>query len=338
MVFAALGGFLADSIFSQSTREGAAQVNPRPGAPEPLKDAFTLVVLPDTQGYTTQAPGTFFSQTRWIAEHAKALNITFVLQVGDVVENNRDEEWTLVRRAFAALDGRVPYAIALGNHDLGPDGQAANRQSPFGRFFPLDQWRKQATFGGVYDREPDRPDNSYHRFSAGGKKWLVLALEFGPRTDVLRWADEIVEKHSDHLVIVVTHAYLDSDGRRFDRRFPEQRYSATKYPLAKDGDVCDGEDIWRKLIEPHANMRLVICGHMGTAVHRIAKGRHGNVVHEMLCDYQYEPNGGNGWLRLMQFLRDGDTVRVTDYSPVLGKVNAYGQASFEFRLSGGERR
>jgi hypothetical protein len=44
-------------------------------------------------------------------------------------------------------------------------------------------------------------------------------------------------------------------------------------------------------------------------------GVHGNAVHEIVVNYQFTVNGGNGLIRLMEFLPDGKTVRVKTYSP-----------------------
>ena len=53
----------------------------------------------------------------------------------------------------------------------------------------------------------------------------------------------------------------------------------------------------------------------------------------MLCDYQQAPNGGSGFLRLMQFLPDGVTVRVEDYSPTLDRVSDKPLSKFELKLA-----
>ena len=47
-------------------------------------------------------------------------------------------------------------------------------------------------------------------------------------------------------------------------------------------------------------------------------------VYEMLACYQDYPNGGNGWLRTIEFVQDGgvdeaDRIRVRTYSPTLDR-------------------
>ena len=53
---------------------------------------------------------------------------------------------------------------------------------------------------GNYDKEPDRAENSWHFLEAGGRKFLVLCLEFGPREDVVRWANAVVAAHPEREV------------------------------------------------------------------------------------------------------------------------------------------
>src|SRR6185295_191546 len=114
----------------------------------------------------------------------------------------------------------------------------------------------------------------YHLFEAGGRKWLILALEFSPRDDVLRWANEIVKAHPDRSAILVTHAYLRPDNTRFDRgvvtnaKGKKGNKGLDNYALAKaTGGFNDGEDMWKKLVSPQANFALVISGHVCVTGH-----------------------------------------------------------------------
>jgi len=294
---------------------------------------FSVVVLPDTQIYAWKYPELLPAQTRWIAENKAKYNIKYALHLGDVVEHNNEKEWKIARDAFSLLDGKVPYAIALGNHDIGPRGSSKNRETLFGDYFLLRDFKEWESFGGVYDKEPDKGENIYHVFRAGGRRWLVLVLEFGPRDDVLRWAGEVVGQHPDIPVILITHAYLDNDGRRYDRAIRGQHYPPQDYPIAGDrAGLNTGEDIWRKLVSKNRNTVMVISGHVCVAARLTSKGDAGNRVHQMVVDYQDQERGGNGWLRLLQFSRGGQTVHVRDYSPVLDEWSDHPDRHFDLHL------
>lgn len=274
--------------------------------PKPLpfvKGSWTLVLLPDTQHYAQKYPKIFISQTQWVVDHAAERNIAFIMSEGDVTNNNNREQWTNVKAAYSLLDGKVPYALQLGNHDFKPKA-LAKRATLANEYFPPELVQKSPAYGGVYEK--GKLDNAYYMFSAGGRNWVALSLEFTPRNGVVKWADKVLDKYADRSAIICTHAYLYYDGTRI----------GSGKPASKD-DVNLGEELWQKLVSKHANVVFVFCGHVSTSggVARLtSKGNAGNTVHQVLADYQRSPNGGDGYLRLVEFLPDGKTVQVKTYS------------------------
>jgi hypothetical protein len=285
--------------------------------------AWSLVILPDTQVYARAYPGLFHLQTQWVLENKGKHNIVYVLQNGDVTDNNVDLQWQRASQAFARLDGKIPYAIALGNHDFGPNGGTQDRTTLGNRYFPLSRFAAWPTFGGPM--EVGKIDNTFHLFRAGGQDYLILCLEFGPRDEVLAWANRIIEKHPRHKVIVMTHAYLYSDSTRYDwkSKGDEQKWNPHAYPIAAtDTTINDGQDMWDKLVKRHPNILMTINGHVlndGLGF-LTSKGDAGNTVHQMLVNYQMLAVGGGAWLRLLTFDPDG-TITVQDYSPLYETFN-----------------
>ncbi len=310
-------------------------------APAPVPGGFTLAILPDTQIYAWKYPETYPAQTKWLAENAKRYNLRYVLHVGDITQHNTNTQWQVAARAHALLDAAgIPCAITTGNHDLGPEGKATSRETAFARYFPIAKFKQWPTFGGIYDKEPERADNNFHLFEAGDRKWLILCVEFGPRDDVLRWANEVVARHPDRSVILVTHAYLRPDNNRFNRhafikvKNLEVNMGLDRYALAKgEGGFNDGEDIWKKLVSQHAGFALVVSGHVCYTGRLDSEGRHGNVVHQMVVDYQSGKEGGQGHLRLLQFHPDGKRVSVADYSPLLDQPSDKLGTHYDFNLA-----
>lgn len=288
--------------------------------PLPEKDAFTVVVMPDTQGYSMRYPENYIAQTEWIVAHKQDRNIACVLHLGDVTNDNTHDQWQNAVKAMNILDGQVPYFMALGNHDYGDGGRAADRTTFFHDYFPLAKYVNLPNFGGSYDKEPERFDNSYHLFTAGGRDFLVLSLEFGPRNDVVRWANEVVEKHSDRNVILITHAFVYFDDTRYDwaKYGSDQLWNPHSYPLAPatNHDVNDGQELWDKLVSRHDNFIMTLNGHVcGDGIGRLTTATPGGrEIPQMLVNFQVKPNGGDGWLRLLEFRPDGATVMAYDYS------------------------
>jgi hypothetical protein len=116
-----------------------------------------------------------------------------------------------------------------------------------------------------------------------------MGLEFGPRDAVVAWADGVLKKHAQLPAVLFTHAFLYSDGTRYDRaRSPAQPYHPDDYGFTPEQGINDGEDLWRKLIEPNENVRLVLSGHVipdGLA-RAVARRESGKAVQQVLADYQ----------------------------------------------------
>lgn len=287
--------------------------------PPAASSAWTLAAIPDSQCYHRGHLEGFFAQTRWIAAQRERLDIRFAAHLGDVVDDNSAAQWDAARRAMSALDGVVPYGFALGNHDYGEGGSADSRETGLHEAFDVEALAAQPTFGGAF--ESARADNTFHVLEAGGEGWIVLLLEFAPRDPVVAWAHETLAAHADRHAIVVTHAYLWSDGTRYDAASrADQLWAPHTYGLARlPGGANDGESLWRKLISRHANVRLVLCGHAmgeGSARHS-SPGAGGATVHEILSNYQMLTRGGRGFLRLFRFTARPPSVQVETYSPLL---------------------
>ncbi len=284
-----------------------------------------IVLLPDTQIYAEKYPEVLDSQINWVARHAK--EIAFVMQQGDLTQNNNDKEWKVIQAAFSRLNGKVPYVLAAGNHDMGSaDGKFADVRNSalFNNYFPYSQMSALPGFGGA--AENGRIDNAYYIFKTGKINWLVITLEFGPRNNILDWAGSIIEKHPDHSVIINTHSYMYSDSTR---QGPGDSWRPQAYGVGKDtadAAVNDGEQIWEKLVKKYPNTRFVFSGHVlnsgvGTLV---SINDAGYLVYQMLANYQQGVKGsvmgGNGWLRIIDMNFKKKTVNVSTYSPY---VNEY---------------
>lgn len=277
-------------------------------------EPWTLIVLPDTQGYTYMYPEVWYAQTEWIAAHAAQLNVRFIAHVGDITEWNTPGEWDVAARGLADLEGAAPLVLVPGNHDYDVTQPRASRLTAY---WPVDAFMASPTYGGLF--EPDRTDNSFQVLDIDGAPWLVLGLEWGPRDAALAWAATVLDAHPDHHAIIVTHAYLYLDNQRYDwaRHGDAQRYNPHAYVGTAWPEVNDGEEIWQALIASRDNVELVVSGHVPDegVGRQSSEAANGQIVHELLADFQSGPMGGNGYLRIMTF--HGDRIEVRTYSPYL---------------------
>lgn len=311
--FLQAAGFSAVSTLLGAARSAPLATVPR-GTPSPDVGNWSFVVLPDTQCYTESHPEVFVAQTEWIARQRHLRNIQFVLHEGDITNNNVHPEWINARRAMDVLrTAAIPHLLVPGNHDMGPWGSATTRDSHFSDYF--------IQRNGM---ERGRSENAYLTIDIGETKLLIVGLEFAPRTAAVAWAKGVVAKFPERHAILLTHAYLYSDGTRYDWPAKEraQSWNPNGYGVASLLPVHDGEALWQQLVSRHPQFLFTFNGHvLNDGIGYLASpGTSGNMVHQMLVNYQcgVQPDrkrGGGGFLRLVTVQEDGRTVEVSDYSP-----------------------
>lgn len=286
---------------------------------------YTVVVLPDTQGYkgagTKRTPeavdpvsnAVFDAHTRWIVENRDEQNIVFVSHVGDIVDRNNNNEWGVAKQAMDRIHGFVPYGISVGNHDMESDGNA----SLFQTYFAAARYEAFPWYGGYFQPENSRQQisgnnaNSVQYFSMGSMQVVFLHLECNAPDDVLDWANTILEKNNDRLALVTTHMGLgptlrpeknegyitDPKGRmRWSKRHGERGNSP--------------QQMWEKCFRRHPNLFAIFSGDQSRTetLRQESVGDAGNVVHELLSDYT-----SSGPIRLYRFNPDEQTLDVFTY-------------------------
>ena len=314
--------------------------------------SWTMVVVPDVQTYIKQIEnqGIMDMMLAWIVRRRAEMNIQQVLFTGDLVYSNShglvnqpnglrffrsgklrdligEEQWKAFSRLMERLGGEVPYILSTGNHDYGV-GSAENRNSYFDKYFPTD--RNPLTRRHLVACAPNAfglstLQTAAYEFTApapDGRKFLVISLQFAPTDADLAWAKNIadMERFENHIGIVLTHSYIRANGLRIE---------SEKYALSKAGGN-PGEQIFQKLVYPAKNIRMVVCGHVcspdkweSAVGFSWAKNASGKSVAQMVFNTQaigggFSGNGGDGWLRLLEFMPDKKTIKATTYSPFFG--------------------
>lgn len=298
--------------------------------------SWSMILIPDVQSYVKfeRNHGILELMTSWVGEQIEPLNIQMVLGTGDLVEHNSwltpdgkqgdqagIQQWKAVSRAFERLDGRVPYLNATGNHDYGVKS-VENRKTNYDTFFPVDRNRlsqrllKEAGFNA--DNQPSLVNAAYEFLSPFNEKYLFLVLEFAPRDETIEWAKKVIgdNKYKNHRVILLTHSYLNSKNEHIVKE---------NYPL-ENGNY--GRAVFEKLVQPSSNIEMVFSGHIGTpddfeghVGYRTDKNAAGRTIHQVTFNAQalgggWFGNGGEGWLRWLEFMPDRRTVKIKTFSPL----------------------
>lgn len=269
---------------------------------------YSIAFLPDIQYTTRYYPEKLGKPFDYLLENKQSKNIQYLITLGDLTDNNTNNEWTDFVAQTNRLDGALPYSLIQGNHDA-----LKNNASPFYDHIygkpAASYYQHVKTNGGFYQENSTK--NTYLLFSVGEVDYLILNLDFGASDDVLTWADGVLSQYANRRVIAVTHSYIKVDGTLTT----DGEYGApsTYLPTMNDGD-----DMWNKLFSKHANVSMIVCGHytQDALVHSLAVGENGNTVHQLLMDVQYSDKliKSAGVVSLMHFTEDGRYARVEFYS------------------------
>ena len=285
------------------------------------REAFTIVMLPDTQIYSKSHPELFHAQTNWIKSQAASENIVFVTQVGDIVNerNKSPAQWAVASAAMATLDHVVPYGVAIGNHDYDGEEEDKTRATCFLENFGPQRYAGRPWYGGA---SPNGL-NSFQLISAGGLDLVFLHLEADVPDTAIAWAEGVLREHPTRAAIVSTHIYL---------RGREGVTRNKKYGYNKAGNSA--EEVWDKLIRRNAQIFMVLCGHEGRTdeYYQVERNDAGHAVLEMLADYQKRPRGGEGYLRLIRIDPTDLKIQVRTYSPALDRFETDANSQFTVAL------
>jgi Carboxypeptidase regulatory-like domain/Calcineurin-like phosphoesterase len=285
---------------------------------------FTVVVLPDTQYYSESYPAILNSQMQWIVNNAAGLNVQLVLGLGDIVNNGGSStEWATADVAYKKLDAaHIRYFAPLGNHDYDANNPAKRTAATvnFNHYFGPSRYQNTSYWSTPYwqgSYPSGSNENFYGLVTINGQQFLILALEFYPRDASLSWAGQLIQNNPGAETIIITHAYEYFDNTRVSAC---NSFDAQYYGLGTDND---GDAMWTKLVRQYKNISLVLSGHevrgagQDATGHRSDVGSNGNLVNQILSNYQNVANGGNGYLRIMKFHPSSDTIDVLTYSPYL---------------------
>lgn len=313
-----LRGYLQGAVFAQSSTSTLGTSNgleiTSVGAHSPL----SVMALPDTQEYVSNSTlvATFHAQTTWVAANRISKNIRFLSHVGDMTNNGgtgptqNQTEWDHADAAMARLDGDlqtnpnglIPYGVAIGNHDLDVINTKPGA-TQWIKYFGPTRYLGRSWFGGASKDS----QNLYQIFDDGGLRFLHIVLEWHPSDDAISWAQDVITANPSLPVIITTHQYL---GYGTTPGLDQQGGTPNS------GGDNDGYGIRHKLVEPFPQVFMVLCGHYSGGSHRESTTILDQHVIEVLSNFQFDPNGGNGWMNRIEFRPDQSEMQSVCISPV----------------------
>ncbi len=274
---------------------------------DPSTYAYTFAVVGDTQNMVKSFAEKWPKLNNYIYDNIEKMNIEAVLGLGDITDTKTGpaEEWDRALEGFRTIDDFTLNIPITGDHDS---------------IYRYNQYISKLNYADIVTRYDDTDlRNGYIATEIGGVPYLFIQLEKGANDSILTWANNVVAAHPNHNVIVTTHAYL-----YYDYTFHDVNDNHT----AEMTNYAD--QVWDKFISKHENIVLVLCGHIGHdyIVVNQRKGNKGNIVTEMLLDFQSVDNAaqmhgftddGVGVVNMFHFSEDGKKLTVETYSTALDK-------------------
>lgn len=299
------------TIAATSIATAAPTVTPT-ATPEPTNDPalkpVMFVWISDTQGYASTFPENLSVMTKWIVENRERLNIQYVLQSGDLVNDMlREREWNNIANAFDAFVGQVPMFNIAGNHDI---KGMMYMYDEYHATVSRQKYTEYPTFGG----EEAQGRRRYDLVTIGQEDFIIIGVGYNVQRVDYDWLNSTLKKYSDRTAILVSHWYLELK--------PQTELTADSKQL-------------HRVVAANPNVRYVLCGHRHGLRHveelydDDKDGTKERTVQAIMVDYQALPNGGEGYLMLLTFNVVDRTVSITSYSPVLDDFNYFEDETIE---------
>jgi hypothetical protein len=287
--------------------------------PDPNSLQFTLAVMPDTQFLYWASDGSIKPEPqeasfRYIVDSANDAdgNIVFMAHLGDLTEDADALSFKYVGQAFDILDShRGAYSVLAGNHDVNSSTDDQRGPTPYLDTMGPQRFNGSPTFAG------STPDgyNTAHIFTAGGRQWLLLALDWRMSAGGFAWASQFIKDHPSLPVILTTH------------EIAAPTYSDNVYPY-QYGDPENnavlssyGQQLWDGLINNNDQIFLTLNGHYWPPGRVTMQNASGNDVHVHITNYQNRYYGGAAMIRLYHFDLARNAIDVETLAPwILGQA------------------
>ncbi|MDO4543078.1 MAG: metallophosphoesterase [Clostridia bacterium] len=262
--------------------------------PTPTPTPFVICHISDTQYYSYTKTAAFTAITQYLVDSAEEMNIILTVHTGDIVDNlEYERHWLNSTSAIEILDGELPFYCVAGNHDVGTS--AVNYS--YYTFYD---------FNDMKDSDKKYEDGVcwYETFNAGGTDFLLLGIGWQVNNDFLPWCQAVLEAHPDHVAIILVHSFIHNADT-----------------LSSFGEILE-----ENLVQPYANVRLILCGHNDGSVNMQLEYED-HTVNALMYNFQDDKEEGLGYMRLLTFDPLARTISVTTYSPYLDKEDYYADES-----------
>ncbi len=294
--------------------------------PDVERTSEYMAVFGDIQYLTMPTTIAFYkTQVEWLERNIDlGAKINCVLHTGDITETNDPISWALWHGETETLAKKTLYMSAIGDHDYTWHDKvyiSDRSDTHFNEYmdFPRTLSKVVASF------EPGHMENVVVENVVRGQRLYLLCLEFGPRNEVVEWANEYVSSHKDVKFILVNHEYLESGGgirTQGLKCVARIRKSSFNTPT----------QLWDRLIKGNDNIVCVLCGHVSSLYAlTLTKNDFGREVPQIEHNIQSSSYRFDNWLMLWEFPAVGDSASVSIVNTATGDYYSDTKSLFKFR-------
>ncbi|WP_052462664.1 LamG-like jellyroll fold domain-containing protein [Nigerium massiliense] len=257
--------------------------------------------MPDTQylfDETSLRPEPIEASLAYLRAERADQNIVFLAHLGDLTQNGQAQEMRAIAKAWTRLRGsKIPFSTLTGNHDVDSKTDDQRGATPY-----LANFRPSTGDDGVVAVSPDGY-NSLHRFSGGGRDWLLLALDWRLSPQGFAWAQAQLDAHKNLPTILTTHELVQAD----------------------TGDGVGvlseyGQLVWDRLVARNDQVFLTLNGHFWPSGRLRRTNAAGHSVDMHLTNYQQRYYGGAAVMRLYHFDLERNVIDVETICPWVENV------------------
>lgn len=287
--------------------------------PEPIilpdfreQSAEFVAVFGDIQEYTKNNVliDYYIQSVDWLySVFSESNKLKAVIEVGDVTWENRVYQWQLFSHSTQRLSRIVPYYVCTGNHDY--DWTASNSIAKRSSSLINDFASFYSTRNSIVAYYAGNSlENYVAKVTVSNEDLYILVLEFGPREEVVDWANSYVQNHSDSRFLLVTHEWLTRSGERISSG------STAEAQFRGYSSYSTPEQVWQRLVYPNDNIWCVLCGHNGFCKLLYSENQAGRNVPQLLFNLQYQDNGGNGLIQIWKFDSEESTISIRIFDTI----------------------
>ncbi len=277
------------------------------------EDNYNIVLMPDTQNTVEYRPDVMDATVDELIASADELNIEAVVHLGDVVDDSGDAvQYNNAKDIFYQLpEAGMKFLVQPGNHD-----NWAGNGSSYWHYFGQDSKEYMALTSSYLT---PKAWSGAMFVDAGSYTYMIISLaceggktSWNPTSGELEWFESMLQQYPNCPTIVTRHDIQNCS---------DTQPSAIKLS-------SEGEKLW-DIVKKYPQVFMMVGGHSHGSGVEVLQNDAGQDVISILTDLQFAYNGGNGWLRYLEFDEDADKIYYSIYSPYAASLDESEKSFFD---------